>query len=134
MADEQAAFIERYHQVVDELDRSGRSDPETMWLLGSLVARLVTKTDAQNWTQLKLILDNKSLKELVETLESNAATYEAEGKIKPAYVARLLGISLIASKIMEPRTRQRDQLLSHFIDTAAYVYITNHNANAAAKG
>jgi hypothetical protein len=105
-----------------------------MWLLGSLVARLVTNTDAQNWTQLKLMLDNQSLKELVETLDTNAATYETEGKTKAAYVARLLGISLVASKIMEPKTRQRDQLLSHFIDTAAYVYITQHNARAAAKG
>lgn len=127
-------FIARYHQVVDELDRGARNDPETMWLLGSLVARLVTGTDAQNWMQLKLILDNQSLKELVETLNTNATTYEAEGKTKAAYVARLLGISLVAGKITEPRTRQRDQLLSHFIDTAAYVYITNHNANAAAKG
>ena len=131
---EHEAFIARYHQVVDELDRGARNDPETMWLLGSLVARLVTNTDAQNWTQLKLMLDNKSLKELVETLNTNATTYEAEGKTKAAYVARLLGISLVASKIMEPRTRKRDQLLNHFIDTAAYVYITNHNAKAAAKG
>jgi hypothetical protein len=134
MAEEHAAFIARYHEVVDELDRTGRNDPETMWLLGSLVARLVTKTDAQNWTQLKLILDNASLKELVETLNTNADTYEAEGKTKAAYVARLLGISLVASKIMEPKTRQRDQLLSHFIDTAAYVFITNHEKYAAAKG
>ena len=131
MATDQDAFIARYHEVVDQLDRNGRNDPETMWLLGSLVARLVTNTDAQNWTQLKLMLDNQSLKELVETLDGNAATYEAEGKTKAAYVARLLGISLVASKIMEPRTRQRDQLLSHFIDTAAYVYITQHNAQAA---
>jgi hypothetical protein len=134
MADEHAAFIAKYHDVVDELDRTGRGDPETMWLLGSLAARLVTSTDAQNWMHLKLVIDDKSLKELVETLDGNAATYEAEGKTKAAYVARLLGISLVAGKLPDPRTRQRDQLLSHFIDTAAYVYITNHNANAAAKG
>ena len=134
MADEHAGFIERYHQVVDELDRTGRSDPETMWLLGSLVARLVTKTDASNWMQLKLIIDDQSLRELVETLDANAATYEAEGKTKAAYVARLLGISLVAGKLDDPRVRQRDQLLSHFIDTAAYVYITQHNARAAEKG
>jgi hypothetical protein len=134
MADEHAAFIAKYHDVVDELDRTGRSDPETMWLLGSLAARLVTSTDAQNWMHLKLVIDDQSLKELVETLDGNAATYEAEGKTKAAYVARLLGISLVAGKLPVPRTRQRDQLLSHFIDTAAYVYITNHNANAAAKG
>ena len=84
MADQHSAFIDRYHQVVDELDRTGRSDPETMWLLGSLVARLVTKADASNWMQLKLIIDDQSLKELVETLDGNAATYEAEGKTKAA--------------------------------------------------
>lgn len=134
MAGDQDAFIARYHEVVDQLDRTGRNDPETMWLLGSLVARLVTTADAQNWMNLKLIVDDKSLKDLVETLNGNAATYEAEGKLKAAYVARLLGISLIAGKVADPKTRQRDQLLSHFIDTAAYVYITNHNANAAAKG
>lgn len=134
MAGEHDAFIARYHQVVDELDKSARNDPETMWLLGSLAARLVTNTEAQNWRQLKLILDDKSLKELVETLETNAGTYETEGKVKPAYVARLLGISLVAGKLSDPKTRQRDELLTHFIDTAAYVYITNHNANAIAKG
>src|SRR5690606_37165715 len=74
---------------------------------------------------------SRTLEELVQTLDGNASTYETQGKPKAAYVARLLGISLVASKILEPRTRQRDQLLSHFIDTAAYVYITQHNAQAA---
>jgi hypothetical protein len=134
MAEEHTAFIARYHEVVDELDRTGRNDPETMWLLGSLVARLVTGTEAQNWRQLKLIIDDKSLRELVETLDGNAVTYEADGKTKAAYVARLLRISLVAGRLSDPKTRQRDDLLTHFIDTAAYVYITNHNANAAAKG
>ena len=79
-------------------------------------------------------IDDQSHRELVETLDANAATYEAEGKTKAAYVARLLGISLVAGKLDDPRVRQRDQLLSHFIDTAAYVYITQHNARAAEKG
>lgn len=134
MPEQHAAFIERYHQVVDEHDRRGRSDPETMLLLGSLVAKLVSGTNAQNWTQLKQVLNDDSLRELVETLDSNARTFEAEGRTKAADVARLLGSSLIAGRIEEPRTHQRDRLLSHFIDTAAYVYITDHNANAAAKG
>lgn len=121
---EHAEFTARFHEVVDDLDQTGRNDPETMWLLGSLVARLVTKADAQNWLHLKQILDPRSLKELVETLEGNAVAYEAEGKAKPAYVARLLGISLVAGQLTEPRIRKRDQLLSHFIDSAAYVYNT----------
>ena len=133
MAD-QAQFIARFHQVVDDLDRRGRSDNETMWLLGSLVARLVTKSNADNWMHLKQVVDNVALEELVETLDSNATAYEAEGKSKAAYVARLLGISLVAGRLTDPKLKQRDQLLDNFIDTAAYVYIQGHNAQAAAKG
>lgn len=133
-ADDHAGFIEPYHQVVDELDRSGRSDPETMWLLGSLVAGLLAGRDVQTWTQLKLMLDDQSLKALVETLNASSIAYEAEGKIKAAYVAQLLGLSLVAGKLTDSRTLQRDRLLSHFIDTAAYVYITDHTAQAASKG
>lgn len=123
-------FIRRYHEVVDNLDRAGRSDNETMWLLGSLVARLVTKSNVDNWMHLKLVIDNGALADLVGTLDSNATTYEAEGKTKAAYVARLLGISLVASRMTDPKLRQRDQLLDNFIDTAAAVYIQNHNAAA----
>ncbi|RYE07115.1 MAG: hypothetical protein EOP22_19140 [Hyphomicrobiales bacterium] len=127
MAD-QAAFIARYHEVVDDLDRNGRSDNETMWLLGSLVARLVTGSDADNWIHFKQILDDKSLTELVDTLDRNAATYQAEGKTKAAYVARLLGISLVAGRVPDPELRKRDTLLDGFISTAAVVYIQQHTA------
>ena len=130
----EADFIAKFHEVVDDLDRRGRSDNETMWLLGSLVARLVTKSNADNWMHLKSVIDNATLEELVETFDRNATTYAAEGKDKAAYVARLLGISLVASRLNDPKLKQRDQLLDNFIDTAAYVYIQSHNAQAAAKG
>jgi hypothetical protein len=134
VADELAGFIDAYHQLVDELDRTGRSDPETMGLLGSLVAGLIADTRAQNWTQLKQLLDNGALKDLVETLNASATVYQADGKPKAAFVARLLAGSAVAGRIPDPRTHQRDQLLNHFIDTAAYVYITGHTARAASKG
>ncbi|MBN9348825.1 MAG: hypothetical protein J0I48_21925 [Devosia sp.] len=134
MADWQAAFIERFHQMVDELDRSGRSDPETMLLLGSFVSRLLANDQTQSWTQVKLGMDDASLRELVGTLDDNATSYEAEGKSKAAYVARLLGASLVAGRLDDPRTRQRDQLLSHFIDTAAHVYTSQRATRADAEG
>ena len=121
-------FVAQFHGVVDDLDKVGRSDTETMWLLGSLAARLVKEAKADNWTDLKLKITAHSLEEVVDTLESQAATYTTEGKTKPAYVARLLGISLVAGRINDPKLRQRDQLLNNFIDTAAIVFIENHNA------
>jgi hypothetical protein len=124
----EADFITQFHGVVDELDQVGRKDNETMWLLGSLAARLVREAKADNWTDLKLRIGPKSLEELVTTLDTQAATYQQEGKIKPAYVARLLGISLVAGHVSEPKLRQRDQLLNTFIDTAAIVFIQSHNA------
>src|SRR3569833_3760513 len=121
-------FITQFHSVVDELDRVGRKDNETMWLLGSLAARLVKEAKADNWTDLKLRIGPKSLEELVTTLDSQAATYQQDGKIKQAYVARLLGISLVAGRVSAPTLRQRDQLLNTFIDTAAIVFIQSHSA------
>ena len=124
----EADFITQFHSVVDELDQVGRNDNETMWLLGSLAARLVREAKADNWTDLKLRIGPKSLEELVTTLDTQAAAYQQDGKIKPAYVARLLGISLVAGRVSEPRLRQRDQMLNNFIDTAAIVFIQSHNA------
>lgn len=128
MSDAEADFLTQFHSVVDELDQVARKDNETMWLLGSLAARLVREAKADNWTDLKLRIGPKSLEELVTTLDTQAAVYLQDGKTKPAYVARLLGISLVASRISEPRLRQRDQLLNNFIDTAAIVFIQSHNA------
>lgn len=124
-------FVAQFHGVVDDLDRAGRHDGETMWLLGSLAARLVKEAKADNWTDLKLKISPRSLEEVVETLESQATAYVAEGRTKPAYVARLLGISLVASRINDVKLRQRDQMLNNFIDTAAIVFINAHNANQA---
>lgn len=124
----EADFIAQFHKVVDELDQVARKDNETMWLLGSLAARLVKEAKADNWTDLKLRIGAKSLEELVTTLDTQAATYQRDDKVKPAYVARLLGISLVAGRVSEPKLRQRDQLLNNFIDTAAIVFIQSHNA------
>ena len=128
-----AEFAAQFHNVIDDLDRHGRGDNETMWLLGSLAARLVREARADNWTDLKLKIATDSLEELVVTLDQQAATYQAEGKTKPAYVARLLGISLVAGRLPDPVLKQRDQLLNNFIDTAAIVFIQSHNAGTAAR-
>ena len=39
-------FVAQFHGVVDDLDKVGRSDTETMWLLGSLAARLSNSAPA----------------------------------------------------------------------------------------
>ena len=57
---------------------TGRSDPETMWLLGSLVARLVTNTEAQNWTQLKLMLDNRTRTGFIDAAREMGAQIRSE--------------------------------------------------------
>jgi hypothetical protein len=128
-----AEFAAQFHGVIDDLDRHGRNDNETMWLLGSLAARLVREARADNWTDLKLKIAPDSLEELVDTLDRQAGAYQAEGKTKPAYVARLLGISLVAGRLPDPALKQRDQLLNNFIDTAAIVFIQSHNAGSPAR-
>lgn len=128
----ESEFATEFHAVVDALDRHGRGDNETMWLLGSLAARLVKEARADNWTDLKLRLAAQSRQDLVGTLDTQATQFAASGKAKPAYVARLLGISLVAGTLSDPALKKRDQLLNNFIDTAAIVFIQTHNAEPAA--
>lgn len=126
-------FAIQFHAVVDALDQQGRRDNETMWLLGSLAARLVREARADNWTDLKLRLERPSRDALVGTLDKQATDLAAGGKTKPAYVAHLLGISLVAGTLSDPQLKKRDMLLNNFIDTAALVFIQNHNADKAAR-
>ena len=119
-------FVAQFHRAVDDLDRTGRSDTETMWLLGSLAARLVTEAHADNWTDLKLKLTPESLEELVVSLERQAGMYETAGKTKPSYVAKLLGFSLVAGRVGDATLQRRDQMLNSFIDIAATVFIQSH--------
>lgn len=125
-------FASQFHRLVDELDRNGRRDTQIMLLLGSLAARLIREAGADNWTDLKLRISDRSLKEVVETLDAQAAGYVAEGRTKPAYVARLLGISLAAGRLADPDLLRRDQMLNSFIDAAADVVIEARKGRSTA--
>lgn len=125
-------FATQFHRLVDELDRNGRRDTQVMLLLGSLAARLIREAGADNWTDLKLRISERSLKEVVETLDAQAASYAAEGRSKPAYVARLLGISLVAGRLADPDLLRRDQMLNSFIDAAADVVIEARKGRSTA--
>lgn len=124
----EAAFIAGFHDAVDRLDRTARHDHETMWLLGSLAARLVREAGADNWTDLKLRIGPTALTELVTTLTAQADAHAAAGSARAAYVAHLLASSLVAGRIADATVRQRDQMLNTFIDTAATVFRQSHSA------
>jgi hypothetical protein len=124
----EADFIAGFHNAVDRLDRSARHDNQTMWLLGSLAARLVQEASADNWTDLKLRIGPTALTELVTTLTAQADAHAAADDARAAYVAHLLASSLVAGRIADARLRQRDQMLNTFIDTAATVFRQSHSA------
>lgn len=124
----EADFIAGFHDAVDRLDREARHDNQAMWLLGSLAARLVREAGADNWTDLKLRIGPTALAELVTTLNAQADAHAAAGKAKPAYVAHLLALSLVAGRVDDATVRQRDQMLNTFIDTAATVFRQSHSA------
>jgi hypothetical protein len=126
-------FASRFHAMVDELDRAGRTNEETMWHLGSIAGRLVTDARADNWTDLKLRLDRATLEATIDTLEAEAAGFDAANQPKPAFAARLLGMSLVAGTLTDPLLRQRDLMLNMFIDTAAIVFIQTKSALGALR-
>ena len=114
-------FVAEFHHAVDELDGRYRRDNETMLLLGRLAARFVGKAHADNWTGLKLRLTPQSREELVASLEVQASRFAADHQPKAAFVARLLGLSVVAGVIPDAKLISRDHQLNIFVDAAAAV-------------
>ncbi len=84
----------------------------------------------QEWADLKARIDADSRRELAATLDRQAGEFDAAAHPKPAYVARVLGISLVAGTVADPQVVARDRLLDQFIDTAAVVFIQSRSAEA----
>ena len=114
-------FAAEFHHAVDELDGRYRRDNEAMLLLGRLAARLVGEARADNWTDLKLRLTSQSREELVASLEVQSSRFAAEHQPKAAFVARLLGLSIVAGVIPDATLISRDHQLNTFLDAAAAV-------------
>lgn len=115
MATKEEDFKERFVAVLRDLRDNGQKDPEAMFLIGSLAARLVDRAGQSSWTGLKTSMAPPSYAKLLSDFEKQGNTFHRDGKTKHAYAVQVLAISLIARTQNDPDVRAGDSLLDEML-------------------
>jgi len=131
MPSKEQDFKERLVAVMRDLDANVRDDPEAMWLIGSLAARLVDLYKLRTWTAFKARLVPEAYDRLLKDFEEQGNDYHRGGKAKAAYAIQLLAISVIARTQSDLDVKQGEQLLDGVIDSMVATYRKALTAEAA---
>ena len=116
-------FKQRFAAVLRDLQTGGKTDPEAIWLIGSLAAALIDKTKAPSWRGLKIAMTRGAYDELLRDFEQQGNALYKHGKHKHAYAVQALAISLIArTQRADPQMQAGDELLDEIIDHTVTIY------------
>jgi len=99
MTDKQEVFRKRLIEVLRDLQESGSKDPETMWLMGSLAARLIDDGRKPSWPALKSALSDEAYDRLLLTFKEQGNELASKGNVKAAYAVQALALSIVGSRI-----------------------------------
>lgn len=127
MATKDEEFKQRFVAVLKDLQTSGKSDIEAMWLLGSLACQIIEKAQQRSWPALKAALTREAYDGLLRDFQTQGNSLHQQGKGKPAYAIQILGISLIAKTQLDEQLRAGEALLDEIIDYTIAVYRKNRH-------
>jgi hypothetical protein len=115
-------FKQRFVAVLQDLRDDGTSDPEAIWLIGSLAATLIDKGGAGSWADLKQRLTRSGYDGLLRDFEVSGNNFHREGRGKHAYAVQVLAVSLVARTQQDPDLQTGSKLLDQLIESAVRVY------------
>lgn len=115
MATKEEDFKERFVAVLQDLRTNGGKDPEAMFLIGSLAARLVDRASQPSWATYKANLAPPVYAKLLSDFQKQGNDFHKEGKAKHAYAIQVLAISLIARTQNDVEVRAGDSLLDEML-------------------
>lgn len=115
MATKEEDFRERFVAVLQDLRTNGGKDPEAMFLIGSLAARLVDRAGQTSWATYKANLTPQVYAKLLRDFQKQGNDFHKEGKAKHAYAIQVLAISLIARTQNDDEVRAGDSLLDEML-------------------
>ncbi|MGN6486253.1 MAG: hypothetical protein ACTHLT_00345 [Devosia sp.] len=122
MSSKEQDFKERFVAMMRDLQESGSKDPEAVWLIGSLAARLIDLYKLKTWREFKVQLSREAYDRLLADFREQGNSYHQEGKPKAAYAIQLLAMSTIAPKQTDPQVLQGDRLLDDMINRMVAAY------------
>ena len=115
MATKEEDFKDRFVAVLQDLRGNGGKDPEAMFLIGSLAARLVDRAKQPSWAAYKANLTSPVYAKLLNDFQKQGNDFHKEGKAKHAYAIQVLAISLIARTQNDVDVRAGDSLLDEIL-------------------
>jgi hypothetical protein len=115
MASKEEDFKERFVAVLHDLRSNGGKDPEAMFLIGSLAARLVDRAKQPGWAAYKANMGRVAYDKLLGDFQKQGNDFHKEGKAKHAYAVQVLAISLIARTQNDDDVRAGDSLLDEIM-------------------
>lgn len=129
MATKEEDFKERFVAVLQDLRTNGGKDPEAMFLIGGLAARLVDRARQPSWAAYKANLAPPVYAKLLSDFQKQGNDFHREGKAKHAYAIQVLAISLIARTQNDAEVRAGDSLLDEML---GFLIASYHKAQATA--
>lgn len=124
-------FKERFVAVVKDLHANGGEDPEAMFLIGSLAARLMDRAKQPSWAAYKASMTGPAYDKLLRDFQQQGNDFHKEGKKKHAYAIQVLAMSLVARTQKTPEVRQGEGLLDNMLGIMIATY--RKSATATSK-
>lgn len=115
MASKEEEFKDRFVAVLQDLRSSGGQDPEAMFLIGSLAARLLDRSNQPSWAAYKSSITPPAYAELLGSFEKQGNGFHQQGKAKHAYAIQVLAVSMIARIQDDAEIRVGDGLLDEML-------------------
>lgn len=115
MATKEEDFKERFVALLQDLRSNGGKDPEAMFLIGSLAARLVDTAKQPSWAALKGTMTPQAYAKLLSDFEAQGNAFHQQGKPKQAYATQVLAISMIARTQNDADVRAGEGLLDEIL-------------------
>lgn len=131
MATKEDDFKQRFVAVLKDVHENGKNDPEAMFLIGSLAARLLDRAGHKSWGSYKASMTPQVYAQLLGDFEKQGNAFHKDGKKKHAYAVQMLAISLIAPTQKDPEVLAGDRLLDSMLDFLVASYRKAEDMEAA---
>jgi hypothetical protein len=119
---------QRLAALLVDLKNDAPSDPEAIWLIGSLASQLSLKAKTPNWRAFKRKMTSDMYRTLVRDFQEQGNKLYQQNKRRHAYAIQALAISIVAStQRIDPQMREGEDLLDGFIERALTVYRTTQD-------
>ncbi|WP_055045232.1 hypothetical protein [Devosia sp. A16] len=122
MASKEEDFKDRFVAVLQDLRSSGGKDPEIMFLIGSLAARLLDRAKQPSWAAYKIALAPAAYDKLLGDFKTQGNAFHRDGKPKHAYAVQVLAMSLIARTQKDPEVQAGNGLLDEMLGLLIAAY------------